>query len=834
MDLFPHNRQAYDAACRLLAETGKAAVIHPTGTGKSFIGFQLCQDRPEDRVCWLSPSEYIWQTQVENLRKAGETLPGNVQFLTYARLMLLTEEERSRLSPDLIILDEFHRCGAQEWGRGVEALLHQFPKAQLLGLSATHIRYLDQQRNMADELFDGCIAHQMTLSQAIAQGVLPAPKYILSMYSCSEALGMYARRARKAGGAARLLAERYLDQLRRRLEQADGVDRLMEKHLPNRQGKYIVFCANREHMDKMMALAPEWFGRVDKAPHLYSVFAESQEAKAAFQAFREDESRHLKLLYCIDMLNEGVHVDGLSGVILCRPTVSPILYKQQIGRALSALKGGTPVIVDLVNNVQNLYSISAVRQEMDELTALYANHHPEGEIHPSGFELIDEMQDCRRLFEQLEASLDASWDMMYAQARDYFQTHGHLDVPKRYRTDGNLALGNWLQTQRAVRRGTRFGVLTQEQIARLDAIGMVWQSAAESGWQNGYAHAKTYRETYGDLEVPARYAAPDGFRLGSWIQNQRALYAGAMARRGLTSAQIQSLNELGMIWSRVDYSFERGCAAAARYATLHGNLSVPAGYADEAGFKLGAWLKGRRDAWNTLSPKKQQRLEQLGFCPAGNRAEQWEAAFQQAGRYQQQFGNLKIPVAYQAGGIRLGRWLRRQQQQYRDGTLPPDRANRLLSLGMTTGEKKRSSAAASDDWEHSFAKAKAYYQANGHLSLPPGGLWRWLQQQRRAYPTGLTNDQIQRLESIGMKWLAPSEQRWQAGYTAAREYYRQHGRLDVKANYVTEQGYPLGSWLYEQKRRYRAGTLKAERCKALEAIGFAAPLENTDRWERKA
>lgn len=83
-------------------------------------------------------------------------------------------------------------------------------------------------------------------------------------------------------------------------------------------------------------------------------------------------------------------------------------------------------------------------------------------------------------------------------------------------------------------------------------------------------------------------------------------------------------------------------------------------------------------------------------------------------------------------------------------------------------------------------------------------------------------------------WLAPGEQRWQAGYTAAREYYRQHGRLDVKANYVTEQGYPLGSWLYEQKRRYRVRTLKAERRKALEAISFAAPLENTDRWERKA
>ena len=85
-----------------------------------------------------------------------------------------------------------------------------------------------------------------------------------------------------------------------------------------------------------------------------------------------------------------------------------------------------------------------------------------------------------------------------------------------------------------------------------------------------------------------------------------------------------------------------------------------------------------------------------------------------------------------------------------------------------------------------------------------------------------------------MKWLSPSEQRWRAGYTAAQEYYRQYGGLNVKANYVTEQGYPLGRWLYEQKRRCRAGTLKAERRKALETIGFTGPVENTDRWERKA
>ena len=64
----------------MLAETGKAAIIHPTGTGKSFIGFKLCEDSPDATVCWLSPSEYIFKTQVENWVKAGGALFDNIVF----------------------------------------------------------------------------------------------------------------------------------------------------------------------------------------------------------------------------------------------------------------------------------------------------------------------------------------------------------------------------------------------------------------------------------------------------------------------------------------------------------------------------------------------------------------------------------------------------------------------------------------------------------------------------------------------------------------------------------------------------------------------------------
>ena len=124
ISLFEHNKIAYESAIEMLSRTGKAAIIHPTGTGKSFIGFKLCEDYPEKTICWLSPSEYIFQTQLENLKKTSKGfIPENISFYTYAKLMNLVQDEMKEICPDYIILDEFHRCGAAMWGQGVKRLL---------------------------------------------------------------------------------------------------------------------------------------------------------------------------------------------------------------------------------------------------------------------------------------------------------------------------------------------------------------------------------------------------------------------------------------------------------------------------------------------------------------------------------------------------------------------------------------------------------------------------------------------------------------------------------------------------------------------------------------
>ena len=221
--LFEHNEKAYHAAVRMMEQYGKAAIVHPTGTGKSYIAFKLIEDNPEKVVIWLSPSEYIFKTQLESLKRNDPDFPlANVHFYTYAKLMCCTQAQLDEIAaqkPAYIILDEFHRAGAECWGESTVALLKLCLNAKLLGLTATNIRYLDNNRNMAEELFDGHIASDMSLGEAVVRGILPAPKYVTTVYQYQKTLAKYQARVdnlRVPG--IQDVNQKYLDALRRALE----------------------------------------------------------------------------------------------------------------------------------------------------------------------------------------------------------------------------------------------------------------------------------------------------------------------------------------------------------------------------------------------------------------------------------------------------------------------------------------------------------------------------------------------------------------------------------------------------------------------------------------
>ncbi len=787
IELFPHNQTAYESAAAMLSDTARAAIIHPTGTGKSFIGFKLCEDiaarDPEAVVCWLSPSEYIFQTQLENIRDASGYVPANIVFYTYAKLMLMSEEQIAEIHPSAIILDEFHRCGAEMWGKGVQDLLTAYPDTPVLGLSATNIRYLDNQRDMADELFDGHIASEMTLGDAIVRGILNPPKYVLSVFSYKKDLEAYERRVRRAKNrAVRDAGQEYLDALRRAMDKADGLDVIFDRHMTDRTGKYIVFCANKEHMDEMIAYARDWFGKVDPNPHIYTLYTEDPAADKSFAAFKADaDGTHLRLLYAIDALNEGVHVEGVSGVILLRPTVSPIIYKQQIGRALSASKKREPVIFDIVNNVENLYNIGAIEEEMRAAVTYYRYLGMGEEIVNEHFTVYDEVRACKELFERLDETLTASWEFMYDEAQRFHAEYGHLDVPKRYKTPDGYSLGSWIMVQRRVRAGEQFGNLSAERIARLDELGMRWDSAKDVSWNRYYTAAKAYAEKRGDLNVKVAYVTPNGVRLGAWIANLRTTRKSGNTSAYITPERTAMLDALGMIWDQPDYIFERNFAAALVYYHRHGHLDVPV-KCTVNGVKLGIWIRNLRTIANGQSRKERltdmqiHRLDEIGMQWTDKFTAQWEKGFAEAEKYLRDNGHLNTPLIYQtAEGYTLGRWLNRQRESRRAGELAAERVERLTALGMNWGNTRR------NDWDTCFAYVKQYYEEHGHIRMPADytadGIWlhKWLNEQKQIYNgrrTGkiLTEEQIEKLESVGIDWTL-RDQRHSAG-TAPKKQKR--------------------------------------------------------------
>jgi len=691
--LYRHNQEAYRAVCALLEQEHRAAVVHPTGTGKSMIAFYHAQQHPLQRFLWLSPSEYIVRTQLENVRRDDpEADFSHIRFMTYARLMLLDAEALAELRPDGIILDEFHRCGAEMWGEGVQRLLEMYPEAELLGLSATKIRYLDHQRDMVEELFDGHIASEMTLGEAVVRGILPAPKYVTTVYQYQQGLARYEQRIQSMRSQRqRSRSEKYLQALRRAMESADGLDAVFAKHLTERTGKYLVFCASVSHMRELQSHVTEWFGGVDTSPHCYCVYAESAESAEEYAAFGQDESNHLKLLFCVNMLNEGVHVEGISGVILFRPTISPTIYKQQIGRALTAGKHHEPLILDVVNNAENLYSIGSIQQEMEDAVRRLRGRGDGEQIVCERFRVLDQVKDCRVLFEQLEESLTIHWEEYFQAAARYREERGDLMIPQRYVTEDGKCLGAWLKSQRDIRNGSRTGKLTQAQIQRLEDIGIVWESFTDAAWEEHFEEARRYKELHGDLNIPSNYVDSHGFALGKWIIRMRLKRQKPETLTAKESDQLNRLDNLGMIWDCWDKRWEEKFQHARRYREEHGNLLVPADYKTSDGTALGQWIFNlraiRRGSTPTRSLTREQiaRLDALGMYWGEVQDDRWMQWYSAAREYFQTHGNLSVRKDFVTeDGRALGVWLMNQRAMRKRSAedIPLERVRMLDELGM--------------------------------------------------------------------------------------------------------------------------------------------------------
>ena len=367
LELQEHQQDAYNAVQKTYEQGNRAAVVIPTGCGKSFIALKLMEDNRDKNILFLAPTIAIKNQMYNYIAKyivgeeptserpariiAKEHFP-NLEIRLYQTLLKVSDEDMEKYHADIIIMDELHRTGAEKWGEKVNTLLEKNPNAKILGLTATPER-MDEQ-NVIDKLFEGNISYELTLVEALRRRILKSPQYV----KCDYALGEYIEGLKEAIDSCsdektKSELQKKVEQMRRIVEEAEGIPELFKNNIQKKDGKYIIFCKDKEHMELLQSKVSEWFGEIDSEPETYSVYSGKTERKnnEDIKNFETSKSEHLKLLFCVDMLNEGVHIEGVSGVIMARPTDSRIVYLQQLGRALSSDPSGEQTIIfDLVNN----------------------------------------------------------------------------------------------------------------------------------------------------------------------------------------------------------------------------------------------------------------------------------------------------------------------------------------------------------------------------------------------------------------------------------------------------------------------------------------------------
>ncbi|CAE8622681.1 unnamed protein product [Polarella glacialis] len=210
-------------------------------------------------------------------------------------------------------------------------------------------------------------------------------------------------------------------------------------------------------------------------------------------------------------------------------------------------------------------------------------------------------------------SAGARWELGLAQLIQYKAEHKHCKVMMNHKASSGFALGAWVCAQRFAYRITK---LTFQQIEQLDSLGFVWD-AHRSAWAKGFEHLKAYEQENDHTAVPNSYNSDDGFKLGSWVSDQRKTRKGQGGGK-LEPDQIEQLDSLGFAWDAQRSTWDKGFEHLQAYRKENDHTSVPRPYNSDDGFKLGCWAHRQRQARKgkgrrNLEPDQIEQLDSLGF-----------------------------------------------------------------------------------------------------------------------------------------------------------------------------------------------------------------------------
>ena len=836
MTLNPVNEAAFQKAVQSLETLNRAAVFHPTGTGKSCIAWKVVEAHPQTTFFWLvAGAQRLALRQAELTRYNGGTLPGNVRFCDCEKLAAATPEQWVRLGeqkPGCIVLDCYHELSAVCWAQSVQKLLRMCPQAKVLGLGVPNGAPVCA---AAQELFADCIVSHMTVAEAMAAGTMPVPSaYAALLWPQEEELATLRARIKnlcmpKGDTSLRVQYE----ELSWSLRQVENLTVLLPRLLSDTSGHYLVLFESAAYQEKLGTELEQLLRTVDPAVRFYAAdhacFADS----AAVETFLSDTAPGPKVLLCVNAPGVQQPLEGLAGVILVRQSSLMSTFKQMLCRALVAAGSRSVPVFDLVAQFEGLGNGRTLQRDCTEAMTKAGSKTP-------GFRQERPMQQTYRLYGKLRREMEARWEVLCQAAADAAAKEGTLELPRSYTIHSGVPVGKWLELQRQVQAGQRPGRLTAEQAAKLEKLGIRWNHRLEAAWEKGFVSAQKYRTEHGDLLVPVRYRDKNDFALGEWIVYNRQRYLGG----NLTQNRIERLEAIGMVWSTSNDLWEQNYAAATQYYLEHGDLEVPIKYETPSGFGLGVWLGAQRAAHKAgeLPQEQVERLDALGMDWTNRNDRKWMSLYDVAAAYYHEHGNLNVPSEYVTpDGVLLGKWVARQRYAYLNpdrssARVTPERKALLDKLGMVW-EKY-------DPWQERYDLALAYKTEHGDLEIPSvyktaDGVWlgSWVSRQRQALNSGssaLSSERRKLLRTLFKGERRPSdptadhgtvrEANWERNFRSAARYARKYKHLLVPASYVDSDGVRLGVWISNlraaRKNRPDSYQVTPAHIKKLNSIGM--------------
>lgn len=334
----------------------RCAVVRPTGLGKTYMFSNYAKGR---RTLFVLPRvalEKDMKSRFEWLK--DETM---YQFITYQKLLSMYKKKANFKKEfgnlEFICFDEMHRAGAELWTKAVKKLMSAYSDIQIAGGSATPVRC--DGKNVVDELFSGIQLSKYTLVDAITDGVLPKPRYVVALCDLvKEFERIKSIKVRDDVDVDELLTSVF-NNFRNYMETLD-IPSIIRNNVDKQDSmRFIVFFSDIESLNQRKETVEGWFKKAypDYNIESYAMYSGLKDNASTLKKFSGKCEKHkVRLLFSVDMISEGVHVKNTSGVVLLRKTDSHILFSQQIGRCIeSGIEGFTPIVFDFVNNISNSY-----------------------------------------------------------------------------------------------------------------------------------------------------------------------------------------------------------------------------------------------------------------------------------------------------------------------------------------------------------------------------------------------------------------------------------------------------------------------------------------------